>query len=707
MHRSISRLSFLAVVLAAVSGGARAQGSDNCATPTVISGTGNFAYNALAATTGAQGQSEAACSFFGSTAIDNDVWFTWTAPANGFVSLSLCAGTSSSFDTKLAVYPGTACPAGGSAIACNDDSCAFVSELGFACTNGSSYVIQIGSFTGSGGTAGSFSLLLGPPPPPTPPCTSVGPDVIVGSLIDTLNTTPVGGIDALAIGTYSCNIGNTQLNWFANNANHPVIAQNLYRYKVVAGAGRFEQVGMSWLKHGFTALQDPLCCPTCSPSGTGSRLGIGCADPYTAGLNGSQGGLGPHWQVDARTGIFTYPPANPPWSGTIARRLQVAVSDLEVTGAPGAARYFGEGHYVTRDDALSNNQDNNAAWREVTTALVAPGNYDFNLTGPTFRAQSAIEAWPLIEPGVTLNQVSAGGKVLVASKATNLGGGQWHYEYAVYNMNSNRNIGSFSVPIPAGTVVSNIGFHDVAYHSGDGVGSVNHSGLDWPGAVSGGAITWACETQAANANANAIRWGSTYNFRFDANVAPVSGTLTLGMWVPGTPADATTTGDVPGGSTFVAYCTGDGLDPNVTTPCPCANNGAAGNGCASSFNVSGANLAAHGTVLADDVVLDGSGMNPTGNCVFLKGDLNVATGLVFGDGLRCLDGNIIRLRTQALAGGAASFPGPSDTITLSARGATPPGSGLTGYYNVYYRNASAGFCPPETFNASNGFRVTW
>ncbi|MBI5365387.1 MAG: hypothetical protein HZA53_19575 [Planctomycetes bacterium] len=707
MLRSFQRSSLIALAFLALVGGARAQGSDNCATPAAIAGTGSFVYSALAATTGAQGQTEAACNFFGSTAIEQDVWFTWTAPSTGFVYISLCAGTSTAFDTKVAVYPGTACPGAGSALACNDDSCNFISELGFNCTLGSSYVIQIGSFPGSGGTSGAFNLTIGPPPPPTPPCTSTGPDVIVGELIDTINAAPVGGIDALALGTYSCNIGNVQLNWVSNNANHPVIAQNLYRYKVIAGAGRMEQVGMSWLKHGFTALQDNLCCPTCTASPVGSRLGIGCADPYTAGLNGSQGGLGPHWQVDAQTGIFTYPPANPAWAGTVARRLQVAVADCEVTGAPSAARYFGEGQYVTRDDALNNNQNNNSSWREVTVTSPGAGNFDFALFGPTFRTQSAIQAWGLVEAGVTMNQVTGGGKLIVASKATALGGGQYHYEFAVYNMNSNRHVGSFSVPVPAGTVVSNIGFHDVPYHSGDGNGSVNYSGVDWPGALAGGAVSWACETQAVNNNANAIRWGTTYNFRFDANVPPQAGTLTLGLWVPGTPTSVTTTGDVPGVSTFTAYCAGDGVDPQVTTPCPCGNTGAAGNGCASSFNASGAHLSAHGAVATDDVVLDGTGMNPTGNCIFLKGDANVPAGLVFGDGLRCLDGNLIRLRTKTLSGGAASFPDSTDTITLSARGATPVGSGLTGYYDAYYRNATVAFCPPETFNASNGFRVTW
>jgi hypothetical protein len=106
-------------------------------------------------------------------------------------------------------------------------------------------------------------------------------------------------------------------------------------------------------------------------------------------------------------------------------------------------------------------------------------------------------------------------------------------------------------------------------------------------------------------------------------------------------------------------------------------------------------------------VLDGSGMNAVGNCIFLKGNANTAAGLVFGDGVRCLDGTLIRLRAKPLSGGTASFPDSVETVSLSQRGATPVGSGLTGYYTVYYRNAAAGFCPPETFNAANGYRIDW
>ncbi|MEO0662265.1 MAG: hypothetical protein AAFZ87_12060, partial [Planctomycetota bacterium] len=139
---------------------------------------------------------------------------------------------------------------------------------------------------------------------------SSGADVIVGSVNGITNYGAIGGVAGYALGTTSCNVGDAELLWFANNTNHPVIGQNIYRLE----NGRFEQIGMSWLKHGFTALQQGLCC-SCISSGTGSRLGVGCSDPYSSGLNGSQGGLGPRWQVNAFTGAFSYPYAQPGQSG--------------------------------------------------------------------------------------------------------------------------------------------------------------------------------------------------------------------------------------------------------------------------------------------------------------------------------------------------------------------------------------------------------
>lgn len=165
------------------------------------------------------------------------------------------------------------------------------------------------------------------------------------------------------------------------------------------------------------------------------------------------------------------------------------------------------------------------------------------------------------------------------------------------------------------------------------------------------------------------------------------GTLTCAAPSPGSP-----------------FCTGDGLDGQITSACPCGNTGSAGNGCANSANPNGANLAATGTTNPDTAVLHTTGMPATATAIYLKGD--VLDDVVFGDGVRCTGGNLIRMRTRISVGGASQFPDVGDPL-LSVRGATPVGSGLTAYYQTYYRNAAAGFCPPATFNVSNGMRIVW
>ncbi|MBI5361878.1 MAG: VCBS repeat-containing protein [Planctomycetes bacterium] len=156
---------------------------------------------------------------------------------------------------------------------------------------------------------------------------------------------------------------------------------------------------------------------------------------------------------------------------------------------------------------------------------------------------------------------------------------------------------------------------------------------------------------------------------------------------------------------FASFCAGDGLLADHTTACPCANNGAVGNGCANSVNASGANLVATGTAAGDNVVLNGSGMPLVVSCIYLQGDgLSDQT---FGDGVRCAGGSLIRLRTKNNVAGASSFPDSVETITLSARGGVTVGSGLRRYYQTYYRNSAAGFCPPETFNVTNGWTIDW
>jgi len=76
---------------------------------------------------------------------------------------------------------------------------------------------------------------------------------------------------------------------------------------------------------------------------------------------------------------------------------------------------------------------------------------------------------------------------------------------------------------------------------------------------------------------------------------------------------------------------------------------------------------------------------------------------VFGDGMRCAAGAIIRLGTKTNVGGASQYPEAGDA-SISSRGQVfAPGAR---YYQVWYRNAAA-FCTAATFNLTNGWSISW
>jgi hypothetical protein len=124
-------------------------------------------------------------------------------------------------------------------------------------------------------------------------------------------------------------------------------------------------------------------------------------------------------------------------------------------------------------------------------------------------------------------------------KVTNPTTGVWHYEYALYNENLDRAIQSFTVPLGLGVNVSNIGFHAPPQHPGfahDGTeGDAGYSSTPWNVAQDASSITWSTETFAQNQNANAIRFGTLYNFRFDADQPPQTANATVEFFKTGSP----------------------------------------------------------------------------------------------------------------------------------------------------------------------------
>lgn len=412
-----------------------------------------------------------------------------------------------------------------------------------------------------------------------------GPDVIVGDVnglaqFGSATGTQVG----LSLGTDSCNAGTVNLNWNALPSNdHPVIPQNMYRMSGGANNDRtFEQIGQSSVKHGFTALTQNICGFGCNGTG-GTQLGSGCSDPYVASLN-SGPSLGSRAWVNPFTGFF--PASNSVNTHTghvgdnnVGHRMRTEIADLNTALNPGAT-YYAEGQYVTpheyawcQANPTQCNMNNNVSYRRYNVIGTA-SPFTFSPVGTTQRQKAAINAWT----GATLETIQPDGMQdgigIVGYKVTNPSPGVWHYEYAVYNQNLDRGIQSFSVPLGNGVTISNTGFHAPPQHPGttfDGtVNNAGYSSTEWARTEAGGALTWASETFAQNPNANAIRWGTLYNFRFDANTPPQSSVATIGFYKTGSPITVRVEGPSPNGPAPTPTPTPTPVATPTPTPTPVA-----------------------------------------------------------------------------------------------------------------------------------------
>jgi hypothetical protein len=379
-----------------------------------------------------------------------------------------------------------------------------------------------------------------------------GPDVIVGDIEDVdqmgNNATQVG----LAIGTDSCNNGDQPVDWFAlPNTDHPVVPQNLYRMSGGANNDeRFEQIGQSWMKHTFEALED-FVCGNCNTSGcqTGTHLCPGCSDPYVSGLNGDQDLIGSRAWINPFTGSF--PPNANDHSGHVhdgvSHRILVDMTDLNTQQNVGAT-YFGEAAYISPHEYTwcqshpgECNMFNNFSHRQFSVSG-GPTFFTFSAVNSTVRMQPAMQAWAAA--GATVQQVEpdAGndGIFFVGYRVTGPNAGMWHYEYAIFNMNLDRAVQSFQVVYPFfPPTLNNVEFHAPPQHPGwahDGTqGDAGYSSAPWSVTKAFDSITWSTETFAQNQNANAIRWGTLYNFRFDSSAGPATSTANIGFFKTGAP----------------------------------------------------------------------------------------------------------------------------------------------------------------------------
>ena len=180
---------------------------------------------------------------------------------------------------------------------------------------------------------------------------------------------------------------------------------------------------------------------------------------------------------------------------------------------------------------------NNVSYRQFT--VTGTTTFTFSPVAVTTRSP-VFDAWfgsnvQTIEPAPGVD-----GRAFLACKVTGPVAGVYQYEYAIYNENLDRGIQSFYVPGGCGFgPPTNLGFHAPLNHPGianDGtVNNAGYSNTPWTASAGLDGATWSTETFAQNPNANALRWGTLYNFRFQHTAPPMPASVTVGFFKTGEP----------------------------------------------------------------------------------------------------------------------------------------------------------------------------
>jgi hypothetical protein len=148
------------------------------------------------------------------------------------------------------------------------------------------------------------------------------------------------------------------------------------------------------------------------------------------------------------------------------------------------------------------------------------------------------------------------------------------------------------------------------------------------------------------------------------------------------------------------FCIGDVSNP---TGCPCNNHGTGDEGCANGSGLGG-RLRASGSasVSAGIVTLSGSQLIASQPGLYFQGNnaINAGDGTLFGDGIRCAGGGVIRLQVRF-----ASSAGESETnINVAAAGGAVAGD--TKRFQLWYRDPLTSSCG-AMFNLTNGVEITF
>jgi hypothetical protein len=339
-----------------------------------------------------------------------------------------------------------------------------------------------------------------------------------------------GGIVAVTPNATLENTGTADVPWWEQftapqepygNDQHPYLVWNLYRLD----DGRFEQIGVSGLKHAFFTINDNCPCPG------GNVVWVGCQDVYSIASNNINRYLAPRGEIIPATGqwgrcgsLFDadcdgQQSRNERSDGPLDNRMLVVESDLADPGA----RYFIEAWYVVRDDI---DRFNTMGWREIDPTWNG-SIWTFPTVGE-FTQGPALDAWA-DDAGARWDRVvveTEDGALSVVVRAFDTGGG-WRYDYVVMNHDWMRAVTAGAEPDLQ--IISNLGFTAVELprDPAGAVGSLSSAradrsrGGDWPGVVEAEFVRW------SDPGDTPLDWGRGFRFSLTADQAPGPSTLRL------------------------------------------------------------------------------------------------------------------------------------------------------------------------------------
>lgn len=362
--------------------------------------------------------------------------------------------------------------------------------------------------------------------------------------------TPVAVVPGDPLGT-STSVHSADVEWetkFTNRVagpypqtdQHPFLIWNLYR---IDASGAITQVGRSGVKHAWLTINVGTGCESCNG---GHVLGRSCSDTYGTGNNDNPSDLGPRREIIPATGQWGRCRSiydtncdgvqNAGGNGNYDQRMVVAESAVDPAANPGASWLF-ESWYIVRDDI---NIHNTMATQPFTASWSGSVWQVTNNTA-AYRLGSAVARWVASAPAGSVARLdlleATEGEAQLGLRVTDLGGGNFRYEYAFMNLDfaraatagaepnlevlRNHGFDGIVLPLAAGATAT-----DVVVADGDKDGA-----NDWLLTQDGGQLAVRAPNDGASLN-----WGSMLRIGFTVAAPPVVSSATLEVTEPGSPA---------------------------------------------------------------------------------------------------------------------------------------------------------------------------